>query len=188
MSIAMLVTLPYFAYAAGSPAEPQNPNAAKNTLRDPDLDALDAFLDSTPEVSKDVHQNPALLNDQKYVSEHPGLAKLLQEHPRLREQARQNPAAVLRQEQRWDNRGGDISKWQVQALDKFLDEHPQIDQDLRKNPRLASDDAYVDKHPQFKAFLKEHPGVRESINEHPQMLMNRERRYEKSEDKKADPR
>ena len=89
MSLAMLITVPCF--GSGAPAEPQ---AAKNTMRDPDLDALDAFLDSTPEVSKDVHQNPALLNDQKYIADHPGLAKLLQEHPRVRELARKNPQAV----------------------------------------------------------------------------------------------
>jgi hypothetical protein len=124
-----------------------------------------------------------LLNDQKYIADHPGLAKLLQEHPRVRELARKNPQAVLRQEQRWDSRGGDISAWQVQALDKFLDEHPQIDSDLRKNPKLASDDAYLAKHSQFKAFLQDHPGVRESITEHPQMVMNRERHYDKAQEK-----
>ena len=178
MSLATLVAVPCF--ASGAPDDPQ---AAKNTMRDPDLDALDAFLDSTPEVSKDVHQNPALLNDQKYIADHPGLAKLLQEHPRVRELARKNPQAVLRQERRWDSRGGDISAWQVQALDKFLDEHPQIDSDLRKNPKLASDDAYLAKHSQFKAFLQDHPGVRESITEHPQMVMNRERHYDKAQEK-----
>jgi hypothetical protein len=177
MLVAILMTTPMLVYGAGAPAAPQN---SKTALRDPDLDALDAFLDSTPDVSKDVHQNPALLNDKKYVSDHLGLAKFLQEHPKVREQARQNPQAVLRQEQRWDSHGGDITAWQVQALDKFLDEHPQIDQDLTKNPKLASDDAYVSKHPEFKAFLQDHPGVRESITEHPQMLMNRERHYDKN--------
>ena len=168
-------------YAMSGPAAPQG---TPNTLRDPDLDALDAFLDSTPDVSKDVHQNPALLNEPNYLSSHPGLEKFLQEHPKVREQARRNPTAVLRQEQRWDNRGGDISQWQVQVLDKFLDEHPQIDRDLRKNPRLASDDAYVARHPQLREFLKEHPGVRESISEHPELVMNRERHYERNETRK----
>jgi phage-related protein len=181
MLVAALTAVSVPTYAASGPAAPQG---AQNTLRDPDLDALDTFLDSTPEVSKDVHQNPALLNDPNYLSSHQGLEKFLQEHPRVREQARRNPGAVLRQEQRWDNRGGDISRWQVQVLDKFLDEHPQIDRDLHKNPRLASDDAYVARHPQLKDFLREHPGVRESISEHPELVMNRERHYERGETKK----
>lgn len=183
VSVSLLVAPATRAFSAGAPGAPQDRKDAR-TMRDPDLDALDAFLDSTPEVSKDVHQNPSLLNDPNYLSSHPGLDKFLREHPRVREQARQNPGAVLRQEQRWDARGGDINNWQVQELDKFLDKHPQIDQDLRKNPRLASDDSYVDRHPEFKVFLKDHPGVRESLTEHPQIMMNRERRYDKNENER----
>jgi hypothetical protein len=183
VTVSLLVAPATLAFAGSASGAPQDRKEA-HTMRDPDLDALDAFLDSTPEVSKDVHQNPSLLNDQNYLSSHPGLAKFMSEHPRVREQARQNPGAVLRQEQRWDARGGDINNWQVQELDKFLDKHPQVDNDLRKNPRLASDDSYVDRHPEFKEFLKDHPGVRESLTEHPQIMMNREKRYERNENER----
>src|SRR5512132_428179 len=98
VSVSLLAAPAALAFAAGIPGAPQERKDAR-AMRDPDLDALDTFLDSTPEVSKDVHQNPSLLNDPNYLSSHPGLEKFLQEHPKVREQARRNPGAVLRQEQ-----------------------------------------------------------------------------------------
>ena len=56
--------------------------------------------------------------------------------------------------------------------------------DLTKNPSLIDDPSYLNNHPHLKEFLEQHPNTRAQLKQHPKMFMNREQRYEKSEDQK----
>jgi len=51
--------------------------------------------DKVAEVVQQIGQNPALLDDPNYLSEHPMLARRLQNHPEDKEKIRQNPKAFF---------------------------------------------------------------------------------------------
>jgi hypothetical protein len=48
---------------------------------------------------------------------------------------------------------------------------------------LVNDPAYLNKHPHLKDFLEDHPNTREELKKNPKAFMNRERRFEKGENK-----
>ena len=60
-----------------------------------DLKAFDQFLDSHPEVEKDLRQNPSLVDDQQFVSSHPGLKEFLESHPKIRKEIKEHPEAFM---------------------------------------------------------------------------------------------
>jgi|GraSoiStandDraft_26_1057304.scaffolds.fasta_scaffold297647_1 hypothetical protein len=80
--------------------------------------------------------------------------------------------------------GNDLTKQEVKTWDSFLDSHPKIAEDLQKDPQRVNDPGFVSSHPELQSFLSDHPGVREELKENPSKVMNREKKYEKTEDKK----
>jgi len=45
---------------------------------------MDRFLDNHPNVARQLHENPSLINDREFVNNHPGLREYLQNHPDAR--------------------------------------------------------------------------------------------------------
>lgn len=80
--------------------------------------------------------------------------------------------------------GNDLTKQEIKTWDSFLDSHPKIAEDLQKDPQRVNDPGFVSSHPELQSFLSNHPGVREELKENPSKVMNRENKYEKTEDKK----
>jgi hypothetical protein len=80
--------------------------------------------------------------------------------------------------------GHDLTKQEVKTWDSFLDSHPRIAEDLQKDPQRVNDPGFVSSHPELQSFLSDHPKVREELKENPSKVMNRENKYEKTEDKK----
>jgi phage-related protein len=72
---------------------------------------------------------------------------------------------------------------ELAQFDRFLDAHAQIRSELSKNPKLIYDENYIINHPELAEFLHSHPGVKSQILANPQAFMNRERGYEKGEDR-----
>ena len=80
--------------------------------------------------------------------------------------------------------GNDLTKQEIKTWDSFLDSHPGIAQDLQKDPQKVNDPGWVSRHPELESFLGDHPKVREELKENPSKVMNREKGFERSEDKK----
>ena len=145
-----------------------------------ELDRFDNYLDSHPQVAKDLRQNPSLVNDPQFVNNHPGLKNFLATHPGVREETKENPQQFMNRERRFERNGGDISRGELARTDNYFDKHPEVAKELSKNPRLVDDPQYVANHPGLKDFLEDHPKVREDIKSHPNAFMKRYNKYEGS--------
>jgi hypothetical protein len=152
-----------------------------------ELNRFDTFLDSHPEVAKDLRKNPSLVNDPKFVNAHPGLKDYLEDHPGVREEIKENPQQFMNRERRFERNGGDVNRGELRSADNYFDSHPEVAKELSKDPKLVDNPNYVNSHPGLKDYLEDHPKVREDIKSHPNAFMKRYRKYEKSEgDEKQD--
>ena len=160
---------------------------------------MDHFLDSHPEIAEQLRKDPSLVDNQKYLADHPALKQFLAQHPGVQNQIEQNPNAFMRDEDRMDRNGDrdgagngdrngdrnrpDITRGEVATMDQFLDKHPEIAEQLQKNPKLIDDKQWVANHPALQQFMADHPGVRREFDEHPYAFMRDEDRYERREDR-----
>ncbi len=67
-----------------------------------DVKAFDQFLDGHPEVAKELRSNPSLVDDQQFVSSHPGLQEFLESHPNVRKEIKAHPEAFMNKENKYD--------------------------------------------------------------------------------------
>ena len=183
-------------WAAPALAQPQSmaPQDQDNdSLKRWQVRGFDEFLDKHPELDEQLRKNPSLVNDEKFVENHPDLQRYLQEHPGVREQLQEDPNAVMHREERFDrredrdrdrdrDRDNDITHRELANMDRFLDSHPEIAEQLRKDPSLLDNQQFVKDHPSLQEFLAQHPGVREEIRENPNAFMSAERRFDRRED------
>src|ERR1700746_1451092 len=57
-----------------------------------ELASFDQFLDGHREIAEQVRKNPSLVNDKKWVQDHPALQTYLQEHQGVRAEIKENPS------------------------------------------------------------------------------------------------
>jgi phage-related protein len=165
------------------------------------LASFDQFLDKHREVAERVRKDPSLLDNQQFLKDHPELQAYLQDHSGVRNAVRENPAAFMQQENRYErnesepgrgdldaahpgtNDGSmqdrDITRRELANFDEFLDAHREIAEQVRRDPSLLKD------HPVLQTYLWNHPGVREEVKENPTAFMHQENRYERTEDAAA---
>ncbi len=149
---------------------------------------MDQFLDRHPEIGEQLRKNPALVNNKRFVEDHPELQQFLANHPELRQDFKSNPDAFMRQEERFDRRQDsmqrdpDLTGGELSNMDHFMDSHPEIAQQLRKNPSLVDNKEFVEGHPALQQFLASHPGVREEYRENPNAFMRQEQRFDQRQD------
>lgn len=163
-----------------------------NDRRDRDINRgelanMDGFMDSHPEIAEQLRKNPALVDDKKFVKNHPALQEFLEDHPGVREELKENPNAFMNREERfdqrqdWKDRDRDVTRGELGKMDAFMDRHPEVAEQLRKNPALVNDKKFVESHPELQEFLASHPGVREEYKENPSAFMQREQRFDGKE-------
>ena len=143
-----------------------------------ELDRFDNYLDSHPEVARDLRKNPSLVNDPIFVNSHAGLKNFLEDHPRVREEIKENPQQFMNRDRRFERSGRDINRSELRRADNYFDSHPEVAKELSNNPKLVDNPAYVSNHPGLKDFLEDHPNIGADIKEHPNAFMNREERFE----------
>lgn len=161
--------------------------AQDNDINRTELNNFDKYLDDHPEVSEQLRQNPSLINDPNYLSQHPHLQTFLNNHPGVREEMKENPQQFVNREKRFERNGGDISRAEAAKGDHFLDSHPEVAEQLRNHPRLIDNPQYLQKHPELGEFLQKHPEVREDWRQHPRAFMKRQRQFERHEGPEAHP-
>jgi len=183
-------------FCLGQPASVQsagpqdNRSAQDSDITRQELARFDQFLDSHPEIAKDLRKKPSLVNDDKFLKKHPALQIYLQDHPGIREEIKENPKAFMLAENRYDRREDrreargdrDVTRQELASFDRFLDAHREIAEQLHKNPSLVNNQEFVKNHPALLTYLQDHPGVREEFTENPNGFMRAENRYDRRED------
>jgi phage-related protein len=139
---------------------------------DRDLDAthgqlasFDRFLDKHREVAEQVRKDPALLDNQQFLKDHPALQTYLQDHKGVREEVQENPSAFMHQENRYDRTEAGRGEPDAahRQFGEFLGQHRDISRDLDKDPTVVKKDEYVHNHPELQAYLSAHPEVRQGL-------------------------
>jgi len=137
------------------------------------------FLDSHPEVAEQLRKDPTLIDNRRWVEEHPALQQYLHEHPEVADAFRAHPDAFMRDEDRYGRQQGDdrITPKELADMNRFLDAHPEIAEQLRKDPSLVDNREWVANHPALQQYLREHPEVADAFRAHPDAFMRDEERY-----------
>lgn len=143
-----------------------------------ELRAFDEFLSNHPWIANKLWEKPSRANDKEFLEGNKELRFWLQDHPRVREEFRENARAFMdrvRDSERYGWNGGDRRPgWdkdsELASLDRFLDGHPGIAQDLRRNPSLVNNGDYLEDHKELREFLRDHPAIREELRENPRAL------------------
>jgi phage-related protein len=155
------------------------------------LASFDQFLDKHREVAEQVRKDPALLDNQQFLKDHPTLQAYLQDHQGVREEVQENPNAFMRQENRYDRREDagdrDTTRGQLASFDQFLDKHREVAEQVRKDPALLDNQQFLKDHPTLQAYLQDHQGVREEVQENPNVFMRQENRHDRTEAQRGDP-
>ena len=136
----------------------------------------DHFMDSHPEIAEQLRKNPALINNKDFVEDHPALQEFLANHPGVREEYKENPNQFMAREENFDRREDsrgdrDVTRGELSSFHDFLEDHGKISGELSKNPSLATNQEYLENHPELRDYLKAHPQVREELGENPQSFL-----------------
>lgn len=65
-----------------------------------EIKIFDDFLDSHPEIAKDLEKDPSRVNDAGWVSNHKELQRFLEDHPKVREELKENPSVFMNREKK----------------------------------------------------------------------------------------
>src|SRR5580658_5832530 len=171
------------ANAQSAPARNTAPVQDNDTTRQ-ELASFNQFLDSHPELARDIRKDPSLVNNDDFVKRHPSLQTYLQDHPQVSDEIRENPNAFMRQEYRYDRREDDrdINRQDLARFDQFLDTHRETAEQLRKDPSLVDNQEYVRNHPELQSYLQEHPELSAQLKQDPNAFMHQEDRYDRGQD------
>ena len=149
-----------------------------------ELNNFDRYLDDHPEVSRELRNNPNLINNPNWLAQHPSTQEFLRNHPGVNEELRENPNYFVKREERFERNGGDVSRREAANADHYLDQHPEVARELQRDPRLIDNPNYLAKHPSLQAYLHNHPEVKEDWKQHPYAFEKRQRQYEHNEYRK----
>jgi len=151
-----------------------------------DAMSFDRFLDQHREIAEQVRKAPSLLDDRRFVDNHPALQAYLQQNPGVGEQLREDPNAFMRQvdldnrnarlgDHAADGQDRDADRRGMENFDRFLSGHREIAEQVRKDPSLLDDRRFVDNHPALQAYLQQNPGVHEQLRQDPNAFMQQAR-------------
>lgn len=156
------------------------------------LASMDRFLDSHPEIAEQLRKDPLLLDNQKFLTAHPALQDYLQQHPEIRQEVAENPNAFMREEDRFDrhedNRDGD-HRWDsdhdanrggLASFHEFLGGHSAIADQLARDPQLATNQEYMENHPELRTYLQSHPDVQQELAQNPQAFMKSVQQFDQN--------
>ncbi len=154
-------------------ATPQSSPPAVENPGSPSAAPQSAPAATVPDQDNGVRQAPAKDDQAMQQMEHDRDAKAQD-----RDKDRDAMAAGSARE------ANDLTEQEIKTWDSFLDSHPQIAEALQKDPQKVNDPGFVSDHAELQSFLNDHPKVREELKENPSKVMNREKSFEKTEDKK----
>src|SRR5437660_4530220 len=147
------------------PPQTPNPDITRQELAN-----FDRFLDTHPEIAKQLQANPSLINNPEWEENHPELRAFLASVPGVREAIQETPRFFMERERRFENsenRPGnpnpDITRSEERRVGRDLETHPEMAKQLQDNPSLINNPEWVENHPELRAFLSSQPGVRAEV-------------------------
>jgi hypothetical protein len=149
-----------------------------------ELARFNQFLDSHRETAEQLRKDPSLVDNPKFVSGHPELQTYLQDHPRIREQLKNNPNAFMQADDRFDRRQDERDPQELARFNQFLDSHRETAEQLRKDPSLVDNQQFLQSHPELQAYLHDHPGIRQRIKGDPSAFMQADERFDRRQDER----
>jgi hypothetical protein len=144
-----------------------------NGTRDRDRDEFNRWLDTHREVGEQVRKNPDLVNDRKFVKNHPDLQKFFQQNPGIRDELNRNPNAFAQQRQADNreyasNRDTDVTRDNDVARDR---DAAAADRDNGRGNGRDNDRRDV---VQFDRFLDTHREIAEQLRKNPSLADNQQ--------------
>jgi hypothetical protein len=147
-----------------------------------DVANFDRFLDDHREIAQQVRKDPSLLDNQKFVHDHPALESYLRDNPGVRDQIRQDPNAFMRQEDAYNRdsnmRDRDPMHDHMADFGGFLHSHSEIQNDLSRDPSVVKDHEYVQNHPELHDYLNAHPDVEAELMANPDNFVHGAQQYD----------
>ena len=172
--------------APGSNPQDNNRSTQDRDITRRELANFDQFLDSHREIAEQVREDPSLLDNQKFLKDHPDLQRYLWNHPGVREEVKENPTAFVHAENRYERQedaaAREATREKLASFDQFLDKHREIAEQVRRNPSLLDNQQFLKDHPELQTYLQDHTGVRNALRENPDAFMRQENRYDRRED------
>jgi len=163
----------------------QREDRRDNDVTRGELANMDHFMDAHPEIAEQLRKNPSLVDNKEFVQNHPALQEFLAYHPGVREEYKENPTAFMRQEDRFDRHedsgmrhDNDVTRGELSSFHEFLGGHSSIDSELSKNPSLATNQEYLENHPELREYLKSNPQVHEELTENPQQFLKAAQQFD----------
>lgn len=153
-----------------------------------ELASFDRFLDSHHEISEQVRKNPSLVDDGKFVKDHPELQTYLNDHPEVRDQLRKDPNAFVRDADRFNrfeddrDRNNPDRDRERAGFNQFLQSHREVADQIRRDPSLANNQEFLKNHAELQAYLQQHPGVRDGLRENPNYFLQAENNGDRRDD------
>jgi hypothetical protein len=102
----LLISAALLAGALTAPVMAQeNPNLPVTTRYGENhsyVEHFDSYLDAHPDVARDLRKDPRLIDDPRFVRNHPELHGYLQKHPEMTEDFRAHPDRFMHREHRYD--------------------------------------------------------------------------------------
>lgn len=136
-----------------------------------ELANMDRFLDSHPEIAEQLKKDPSLVDNKKWLAQHPALKEYLASHPQIAQTYEQHPNLFMQDEDRFDRNQGMPRGVEVASFHEFLQEKPGIASELSKNPELATNSEYLANHSELQTYLKANPQVSQQLSQNPQSFV-----------------
>ena len=179
--LALAMLFAFGAAASGQTNQPTQPPDRRAPMPDRGSDItptevadMNAFLQNHPEVAEQLRKDPSLIDNRRWVGDHPALQEFLQKHPRTTEAFRSNPNLFMRDDDRAAERSDQINRRELVDAREFLNQHPEVAEQLRKDPSLVDNREWVASHPALQEFLKTHPETSDAFRAHPDAFMRDE--------------
>ena len=125
---------------------------------------MDHYLNNHPEVAKQLHDNPSLINNPQWLAQHPNVQNYMNSHPSMKTDAATHPGEFVNHTERHDLAADHKA---LNGTDAFMKNHPKVADELKANPKLVDDPNYLAKHPELDNYLAKHPEVRQEAQAHP---------------------
>jgi hypothetical protein len=139
---------------------------------------LDRFLDGHREIAEQVRKDPALVNNQTFVKNHPALQAYLQNNPEVRERLSEDPKGfIYHAEAENPDSNRDPMHDHMAEFGGFLRNHSDVQKEIVRDPNVVKDHDFVQNHGELDAYLSAHPDVRSELMADPQGFVHGAQQY-----------
>jgi len=142
-----------------------------------ELGNMDRFMDSHPEIAEQLRENPALVNDKKFVENHKALKTFLASHPYAAQEYKENPSAFMQQEQNFEHQQQNYATRRDQDFGTRRDQDDGMragNQGMRSQGVTGDRDKMGTSVSSFNEFLEHHGNIASDLSKNPSLATNEE--------------